>query len=136
MGSGQLGIFANGYWGHPAYKLTPEQNLIAVAHYLEALEWQKEIVKVHAVFGGKNPHPNYLVGGMPCSIDLNEANAINTERLALVKQKLQEAKTFIDQVYIPDLLMIANAYKDEWSKLGGGVKNYLAYGDFPIYEYG
>ena len=96
VGSGQLGIFANGYWGHPAYKLTPEQNLIAVAHYLEALEWQKEIVKVHAVFGGKNPHPNYLVGGMPCSIDLNEANAINTERLALVKQKLQEAKTFID----------------------------------------
>ena len=92
VGSGQLGIFANGYWGHPAYKLTPEQNLIAVAHYLEALEWQKEIVKVHAVFGGKNPHPNYLVGGMPCSIDLNEANAINTERLALVKQKLQEAK--------------------------------------------
>ena len=51
VGSGQLGIFANGYWGHPAYKLTPEQNLIAVAHYLEALEWQKEIVKVHAVFG-------------------------------------------------------------------------------------
>ena len=136
VGSGQLGIFANGYWGHPAYKLTPEQNLIAVAHYLEALEWQKEIVKVHAVFGGKNPHPNYLVGGMPCSIDLNEANAINTERLALVKQKLQEAKTFIDQVYIPDLLMIADVYKDEWSKLGGGVKNYLAYGDFPMYEYG
>ena len=136
VGSGQLGIFANGYWGHPAYKLTPEQNLIAVAHYLEALEWQKEIVKVHAVFGGKNPHPNYLVGGMPCSIDLNEANAINTEHLALVKQKLQEAKTFIDQVYIPDLLMIADVYKDEWSKLGGGVKNYLAYGDFPMYEYG
>ncbi|WP_304958933.1 nickel-dependent hydrogenase large subunit [uncultured Parabacteroides sp.] len=136
VGSGQLGIFANGYWGHPAYKLTPEQNLIAVAHYLEALEWQKEIVKVHAVFGGKNPHPNYLVGGMPCSIDLNEANAINTERLDLVKQKLREAKTFIDQVYIPDLLMIANVYKDEWSKLGGGVKNYLAYGDFPMYEYG
>lgn len=136
VGSGQLGIFTNGYWGHPAYKLTPEQNLIAVAHYLEALEWQKEIVKVHAVFGGKNPHPNYLVGGMPCSIDLNEANAINTERLALVKQKLQEAKTFIDQVYIPDLLMIADVYKDEWSKLGGGVKNYLAYGGFPMYEYG
>lgn len=65
VASGQLGIFANGYWGHPAYKLTPEQNLIATIHYLEALEWQKEIVKVHAVFGGKNPHPNFLVGGMP-----------------------------------------------------------------------
>lgn len=133
--SGQLGIFANGYWGHPAYKLNPEQNLIAVAHYLEALEWQKEVVKIHAVFGGKNPHPNYLVGGMPCSIDLNEANAINTERLDLVKQKLVEAKTFIDQVYVPDLLMIADVYKDEWTKIGGGIKNYLAYGDFPMYEY-
>ncbi|WP_288207729.1 nickel-dependent hydrogenase large subunit [uncultured Parabacteroides sp.] len=135
VASGQLGIFANGYWGHPAYKLTPEQNLIATVHYLEALEWQKEIVKVHAVFGGKNPHPNFLVGGMPCSIDLNEANSINAERLALVKQKLQEGKDFIDQVYIPDLLMIAEVYKDEWSKIGGGVSNYLSYGDFPLHGY-
>lgn len=135
VASGQLGIFANGYWGHPAYKLTPEQNLIATVHYLDALEWQKEIVKVHAVFGGKNPHPNFLVGGMPCSIDLNEANAINAERLALVKQKLQEGKDFIDQVYIPDLLMIAEVYKDEWSKIGGGVSNYLSYGDFPLHGY-
>ena len=135
VASGQLGIFANGYWGHPAYKLTPEQNLIATVHYLDALEWQKEIVKVHAVFGGKNPHPNFLVGGMPCSIDLNEANAINAERLALVKQKLQEGRDFIDQVYIPDLLMIAEVYKDEWSKIGGGVSNYLSYGDFPLHGY-
>ena len=135
IASGQLGIFANGYWSHPAYKLTPEQNLIATVHYLDALEWQKEIVKVHAVFGGKNPHPNFLVGGMPCSIDLNEANAINSERLALVKQKLQEGKDFIDQVYIPDLLMIAEVYKDEWSKIGGGVSNYLSYGDFPLHGY-
>ena len=135
VASGQLGIFSNGYWGHPAYKLTPEQNLIATVHYLEALEWQKEIVKVHAVFGGKNPHPNFLVGGMPCSIDLNEANSINAERLALVKQQLQEGKDFIDQVYIPDLLMIAGVYKDEWSKIGGGVSNYLSYGDFPLHGY-
>lgn len=136
VGSGQLGIFANGYWGHPGYKLTPEQNLIAVAHYLEALEWQKEVVKVQTVFGGKNPHPNYLVGGMACSIDLQEANAINTERLNLVKQKLQNAKAFIEQVYIPDLLMIAEVYKEEWSLIGGGVSNYLTYGDFPLFEYG
>ncbi|MDD4516773.1 nickel-dependent hydrogenase large subunit [Massilibacteroides sp.] len=134
--SGQLGIFANGYWGHPAYKLSPEQNLIAVAHYLEALEWQKEIVKVHAVFGGKNPHPNYVVGGMPCSINLDEANAINAERLAFVKEKLLEAKTFINQVYVPDILMIANVYKNDWSKIGGGIRNYLAYGDFPMGSYG
>lgn len=117
VASGQLGIFANGYWGHPDYKLTPEQNLIATVHYLDALEWQKEVVKVHAVFGGKNPHPNYIVGGMPCSIDLNEANAINADRLALVKQKLEEAKTFINQVYIPDLLMIANVIKTNGVRL-------------------
>lgn len=81
VASGQLGIFANGYWGHPAYKLPPAVNLLAVAHYLEALEWQKEIVKIHTIFGGKNPHPNYLVGGVPCSINVEEVAAVNTERL-------------------------------------------------------
>ncbi|MDR3340717.1 MAG: nickel-dependent hydrogenase large subunit [Candidatus Symbiothrix sp.] len=134
--SGQLGIFANGYWGHPAYKLSPEQNLVAVAHYLEALEWQRQIVKVHTVFGGKNPHPNYLVGGMPVSFNLDEANAINSERLALVGKLLNEAKTFVDQVYIPDLLMIGDVYKKDWGKIGGGISNYLSYGDFPIGAYG
>ena len=133
--SGQLGIFANGYWGHPAYKLTPEQNLIAVAHYLEALEWQRHVVKIHTIFGGKNPHPNYIVGGMPASINLDEANAINSERLAFVKKLLDEAKTFINQVYIPDLLMIAGVYKNDWGKIGGGVSNYLSYGDFPVEGY-
>ena len=77
VASGQLGIFANGYWGHPAMKLPPEANLMGVAHYIEALDWQKEIVKVHTIFGGKNPHPNYLVGGAPCSLNIDEANAIN-----------------------------------------------------------
>lgn len=135
VAGGQLGIFANGYWGHPAYKLTPAMNLVAVAHYLEALEWQKEIVKVHAVFGGKNPHPNFVVGGMPCSININEANAINSERLAFVGQLLKDAKVFMEQVYVPDLIMIGSAYKNEWSHIGGGIRNYLAYGDMPMYEY-
>src|SRR5687767_4715377 len=118
--SGQLGIFANAYWGHPAFKLPPEVNLIGVAHYLEALEWQKEIVKVHAVFGGKNPHPNYLVGGMPCSINLDEPNAINAERLALVSKLLNDARDFVEQVYYPDLLAIAPYYLD-WASIGGGL---------------
>ena len=125
-----LGIFANGYWGHPAYKLPPEVNLIAVAHYLDALEWQKEIVKIHAVFGGKNPHPNYLVGGVPCSINLDEVSAINSERLNLVARQIQLADEFVNEVYIPDLLAVASFYKD-WAKYGGGLKNYLAYGEFP-----
>jgi hydrogenase large subunit len=128
--SGQLGIFANGYWGHPAYKLPPEANLMAVAHYLEALEWQKEIVKVHAIFGGKNPHPNYLVGGAPCSINLDEANAINAERLAFVGQALQRGLEFVEQVYIPDVLAVAPFYLD-WAGIGGGLENYLCYGDLP-----
>ncbi|MFN3603849.1 MAG: nickel-dependent hydrogenase large subunit [Leptonema sp. (in: bacteria)] len=129
--SGQLGIFSNGYWGHPAYRLPPEVNLLAVAHYLEALEWQKEIVKVHTIFGGKNPHPNYLVGGVPCAINIEEANALNTERLNYVGKLFKEAKEFVNLVYIPDLLAIAEFYKGEWTQYGGGLKNYLAYGDLP-----
>jgi len=128
--SGQLGIFANAYWGHPAYKLPPEANLMAVAHYLEALKWQKELVKIHTVFGGKNPHPNYLVGGMPCAIDLESDNAINVERLQLVREKIAEAKDIVEQLYIPDLLAIASFYP-EWTTYGGGIGNYMAYGDLP-----
>ena len=134
VNSGQLGIFANAYWGHPAYKLPPEVNLIGTAHYLEALEWQKEIVKIHTIFGGKNPHPNYLVGGAPCSINLDESNAINAERLAHVKQLLDQAKVFIEQVYLPDLMAVASFYKD-WGAIGGGLQNYLAYGDLPMNGY-
>jgi hydrogenase large subunit len=129
-----LGIFNNGYWGHPAYKLPAEVNLIGVAHYLDALEWQKEIVKIHAVFGGKNPHPNYLVGGVPCSININEMSAINGERLNLVAQQIAKADEFVNEVYIPDLLAVASFYKD-WANYGGGLHNYLSYGEFPTKGY-
>ncbi len=132
--SGQLGIFANAYWGHKAYKLPAEVNLLAVAHYLEALEWQKEIVKIHTIFGGKNPHPNYLVGGAPCSINTEEVNAINTERLNHVGKLIGDAIEFVEQVYIPDLMAVAGFYKD-WAAIGGGLKNYLAYGDLPTRGY-
>ncbi len=82
--AGQLGIFANGYWGHPAYRLPAEANLMAVAHYLDALEWQRDVARLHAIFGGKNPHPNFVVGGAPSPIDLNSDSAINAKRLAQV----------------------------------------------------
>jgi hydrogenase large subunit len=132
--SGQLGPFMNGYWGSPAYKLPPEANLMGVAHYLEALDFQKEIVKIHAVFGGKNPHPNWLVGGMACAInvdDIGAVGAVNMERLNLVSSVIDQTIAFMDQVYIPDLLAIASFYKD-WT-YGGGLssKNILSYGDFP-----
>ncbi len=132
--SGQLGPFTNGYWGNPAYKLPPEANLMAVAHYLEALDFQKEIVKVHTIFGGKNPHPNWLVGGVPCAINVDgvgAVGAINMERLNLVKDIIDRAKEFVEQVYIPDLLAIASFYKG-WLH-GGGLssKSILSYGDIP-----
>lgn len=128
VGSGQLGIFANGYWGHPAYKLPPEVNLLAVAHYLEALDWQKEIVKIQTIFGGKNPHPHYVVGGMATPLDIQSDNAINTERLMYISQLIDQARDFVNKVYIPDLLAIGSFYKD-WN-YGGGLNNYLVYGDF------
>ncbi len=134
VNSGQLGIFANGYWGHTAYKLPAEVNLLGVAHYLEALEWQKEIVKVHTIFGGKNPHPNYLVGGVPCSFNIDEANSINAERLAYVGRLFDQAAEFVEKVYIPDVIAVAPFYL-EWGGIGGGLQNYLAYGDLPMNGY-
>jgi len=127
---GQLGIFAQAYWGHPAYKLPPEANLMAVAHYLEALAWQRDVAKLHAIFGGKNPHPNFLVGGVACPIDLNSDSAINTKKLAQVQEIITKMNSFVDQVYIPDLLAIAGFYKD-WGSRGEGLGNFLTYGDFP-----
>jgi hydrogenase large subunit len=132
--SGQLGIFANGYWGHKAYKLPPEINLIGVAHYLEALEWQKEVIKIHTILGGKNPHPNFIVGGMAAAINPEDSSGINAERLAYIGDLLQEAKTFVEQVYIPDLLAVAPYYLD-WGGIGAGVGNYMAYGDLPTNGY-
>ena len=131
VSSGQLGIFANAYWGHPAYKLPAEGNLLAVAHYLEALDWQREVIKMHAILGGKNPHPQtYLVGGMAIPVDPNRPDAINPSRIAQLKAIATQALDFVTKVYVPDLLLIASFYKD-WANLGTGVGNFLTYGDFP-----
>ncbi|TJY60049.1 nickel-dependent hydrogenase large subunit [Sinimarinibacterium sp. CAU 1509] len=132
--SGQLGPFMNGYWGSPAYKLPPEANLMAVTHYLEALDFQKEIVKIHTIFGGKNPHPNWLVGGVPCAINLDDVGAvgaINIERLNMVGKIINDSIEFINKVYLPDLLAIASFYKD-WT-YGGGLSSQavMSYGDIP-----
>src|SRR5512147_1956033 len=116
---GQLGIFANGYWGHPAYKLPPEANLMALAHYLDALTWQRDVAQLHTIFGGKNPHPHFLVGGAPNPIDLNSDSAVNAKRLAQVQDIIRKMREFVDQVYVPDTLAIASFYKD-WGSLGEG----------------
>jgi Ni,Fe-hydrogenase I large subunit len=131
VNSGQLGIFANGYWGHPAYKLPPEANLMAVAHYLEALDWQKDVIRVHAILGAKNPHPQtYLVGGMAMTIDPNSESALNSDKIALIRKLFVKAKQFVDQVYIPDLLAVAPFYLG-WAGLGEGLGNFMSYGEFP-----
>jgi Ni,Fe-hydrogenase I large subunit len=130
VAGGQLGIFTNGYWGHPAYKLPPEVNLLAVAHYLEALDWQRDVIRLHTIFGGKNPHPNFLVGGMACAINLDRATTINAERLEDIHGMIQRAQRFVEEVYWPDLIAIAGYYK-EWGAIGGGVPNYMAVGEFP-----
>ena len=129
--SGQLGIFANGYWGHPSYKLPPEANLMAVAHYLEALDWQRDVIKIQALLGAKNPHAQtYLVGGMSIPVDPNSQNALNGGSIAFISGLAKKAREFVEKVYIPDLLAIASFYK-EWASYGAGVGNYLACGEFP-----
>jgi hydrogenase large subunit len=132
VASKQLSLFSSGDWGHPAYKLPPEANLMAVAHYIEALELQREFIRIHAVLGGKNPHlQTYLVGGMATAMDANEPEAtINPERITLINQLITLATTFVKQVYIPDVLAVASFYK-EWAGYGEGLGNFMAYGDYP-----
>ena len=137
--TGQLGIFANGYWGHPGYQLPPEANLMATAHYLDALAWQRDVAELHAVFGGKNPHPNLCVGGMPCAISLESGKQAGTSLdvvgLERVRNTLQKMHEFVHQVYLPDTMAIAGYYKD-WFKQGEGLGNFMTYGDFPAKGYG
>ena len=131
--SKQLSLFASGYWGHPAYHLPPEANLLAVAHYIEALEFQREFIRIHAVLGGKNPHlQTYLVGGMASAMDPNEPHApINSERITFLAEVAQSAQQFVEQVYIPDVLAVAGFYRD-WFGRGEGLGNFLSYGEYPM----
>jgi Ni,Fe-hydrogenase I large subunit len=130
--SKQLSLFSSGYWGHPAYQLPPEANLLAVAHYIEALEFQREYIRIHAVLGGKNPHlQTYLVGGMSTAMDPNEPGAtINPERITFLTDLAAQGQQFVDQVYVPDVLAVASFYRD-WFGYGEGLGNFLSYGDYP-----
>ncbi|MFN3622447.1 MAG: nickel-dependent hydrogenase large subunit [Hyphomicrobium sp.] len=132
--SGQLGPFKNGYWDNPAYLLPPEANLMATTHYLEALDFQSQIMKTRVIFGGKDPHPNWIVGGVPCAInvdDVGAVGAINMERLNYVSDIINQTTEFVENVYIPDIIAIGKFYKG-WL-YGGGLsgKSVLAYGDIP-----
>jgi hydrogenase large subunit len=131
VASKQLSLFRSGDWGHPAYKLPPEVNLLAVAHYIEALELQRDFIRIHAVLGSKNPHPQtYLVGGMSTAIDPNEPEAvINPERITLMQQLVKTGQTFVKQVLLPDVFAVAGVYKD-WFNYGEGLGNFMVYGDY------
>ena len=132
VGSGQLSLFASGYWGHPAYRLPPEVNLIAVSHYLEALEWQREFIRIHSLLGAKNPNlQTYLVGGMTTTMHPDEPGAvINMERIEFLRSLVANVETFVRQVYVADVLAVAPFYP-EWFKIGEGTRNFMAYGDYP-----
>ncbi len=128
---GQLGPFGNAYWGHSAYKLPPEANLLAVAHYLQALDWQRDFIRIHAVLGGKNPHlQSFLVGGMATPVDPDQQASLNMGTIAQLENIIKKGQDFVRRVYIPDVLAVASFYKD-WAGYGAGVGNYLVYGEYP-----
>jgi hydrogenase large subunit len=130
--SGQLGIFTNGYWGHPAMKLPPEVNLLAVSHYLQALEYQRKANQIVAILGGKTPNiQNLAVGGVANAINLDNQAAINMEKLFRIRSLFAEVGAFVQQVYLPDLIAIG-AMNPEWLGYGAGVTSYLAVPDLPL----
>ncbi|ATW24617.1 nickel-dependent hydrogenase large subunit [Candidatus Formimonas warabiya] len=137
--SGQLGIFAAQWWDHPDYTLLPpEVHLMAVSHYLNMLDRQRELVAAHVIFGGKNPHPHFIVGGMPCSISLSDMNAsVNSERLAVVDTSINLAINLVNYFYLPDLLAVGDLYVKKGYVDGGGLakERVLGYGDFPDEPY-
>ncbi|QKF73339.1 [Ni-Fe] hydrogenase, large subunit [Aliarcobacter faecis] len=126
---GRLGIFGNAYWGSEGFKLTPEQNLIGLSHYLDALELQRELAKMMAIFGGKNPHPqSFVVGGVTCVQDIK-----NPARIAEFKQLLKKGRKFIKEAYLSDIYMAGTMYGEEaLNGTGGGLGNYMTYGGFNL----
>ena len=126
---GRLGIFGNAYWGSEGFKLTPEQNLIGLSHYLDALELQRDLAKMMAIFGGKNPHPqSFVVGGVTCVQDIK-----NPARIAEFKQILKRGRKFIKEAYLPDVYMAGTMYGEEaLNGTGGGLGNYMTYGGFNL----
>ena len=132
VGGGQLGIFTNGYWGHPAMKLPPEVNLLAVAHYLQALDIQRKANKIVALLGSKTPHiQNVAVGGVSNAIATDAYSVLGVERLMAVKGWIDELSDFVKNVYLVDVAAVG-AFYPEWTRIGAGITNYLAVPDIPL----
>jgi hydrogenase large subunit len=132
VSTGQLGVFANGYWGHPAMKLPPEVNLIAAAHYLQALDYQREANKIVTILGGKTPHiQNMAVGGVSNSINMNSQSVLNMERLMYIKGFIDKLEEFTVNAYLTDIAAVGAFYLD-WAGHGKGITNYLSVPDLPM----
>lgn len=127
LAAGQLSIFTGGYWDHADYRLPPEANLMAVSHYLDALQFQRSIIRINTVFGGKNPHPNFLVGGMACSIDPDKSETVNQVHLDQIKNWVAEIEDFVSGCYLPDALAIMKVYSDYFD-IGKSADTFLAVG--------
>ena len=146
--SRRAGVLGTGWWGHPAYRLSPEQNLLLLAHFLEALDWQRSFMRIHALLGGKDPHPQtFLVGGMavappwggptgavgrdhPSVPDRNAPDPLSSDGLTLIDSLLTGAREFVEQVFVPDVRLLLAAYP-EWARVGAGPGSYLSAGDLP-----
>jgi hydrogenase large subunit len=125
-------VFGSGYWGHPAMKLPPEVNLLAVAHYLQALDYQRRANQIVGVLGSKTPHiQNLAVGGVSNPINPNSQSTLTLERLYKVKALIDEIGAFVNQVYLPDVAAIGALYAD-WTGYGAGVITYLSVPDMPL----
>ena len=132
VGTGQLGPFTNGYWGHPAMKLSPEINLVAVAHYLQALDVQRQANKIVTILGSKTPHiQNMAVGGVANPIATDSQSVLTVDRLYAIKTQIDKLADFVKKVYLIDVAAIGSQYAD-WTKYGAGVMNYLSAPDFPV----
>ncbi len=132
VSTGQLGPFTNGYWGHPAMKLTPEINLVAVTHYLQALDIQRQANKIVTILGSKTPHiQNLAVGGVSNPIAVDSQSVLTVDRLMAIKTQIDKLADFINKVYLIDVAAIGSVYAD-WTGYGVGVTNYLSAPDFPI----
>ncbi len=132
ISTGQLGIFASGYWGHPAMKLSPEVNLLAATHYLQALEYQRKINQVVAILGSKTPHvQNLVVGGVTNPINPDSPSNLTIEKLFNIKTLIDEVGDFINQAMMTDVAAVGANYAD-WTQYGAGVLNYLSVPDMPM----
>ncbi|MCG6860002.1 MAG: nickel-dependent hydrogenase large subunit [Chromatiaceae bacterium] len=132
VGTGQLGVFASGYWGHPAMKLPPEVNLLAAVHYLQALEYQRSANKIVSILGAKTPHiQNLAVGGVANPINPESQSTLTLERLYAVKAEIDKLGEFVNEALIPDVGAVGALYAD-WTQYGKGITNYLSVPDMPL----